>query len=585
MRLKHQITAAKLMGYNRFLLTAALCSSLLYGCAVDEAPSADSTTKTDGGMVATRSALASQIGADILAQGGNAIDAAVAVGFALAVTYPAAGNLGGGGFMVISLADGTTVANDHREMAPDRATKDMFLNIDSQVVEGLSTRSHLSSGVPGSVAGLLDALEKYGTMSRAEVIQPAIDLAVKGIVLDADLAGSFQRHIEEFIDYPATAAIFTRDGEAYQVADLWVQADLGASLERIKADGKAGFYAGKTADLLVAEMQRGGGLISHADLRNYHSVWRQPIKGSYRGYDIVSMPPPSSGGILLVQMLNMLETFDIAGMGHGSVQSIHTLIEAQRRAYADRATYLGDSDFYPVPISKLTNKAYALARFADFDPSKASLSQSTGAGQLPAESMETTHASIIDRHGNAVAYTTTLNLSYGSKIVVPGAGFLLNNEMDDFVLKENVANYYGLVGGEANSIQPGKRMLSSMSPTIVRKDDQPLLVTGSPGGSTIITTTLQVIINVLDHGMSLADAVASPRFHHQWLPDEVLIEPGAVSQQTQTALAAMGHQEFVLLEPDALLGDANSVMRVAKDFVGVADPRGAGAAVGVRASK
>ena len=576
------------MTFRRLFTAIALFSTLLSGCAADKNPMTDnavSAASAKGGMVATRSALASQVGADILAQGGNAIDAAVAVGFALAVTHPAAGNLGGGGFMIISLADGTTVANDHREMAPGRATKDMFLDIESQVVEGLSTRSHLSSGVPGSVAGLLDALTKYGTMSRAEVLEPAINLAKNGIVLDEDLARSFQRNSQEFANYPASAAIFSRDGQAYEVGDLWVQADLAAALERIKAEGKAGFYAGKTADLLVAEMQRGGGLISHADLRDYHSVWRQTIRSSYRSYDIVSMPPPSSGGILLVQMLNMLETFDIGGMGYGSVQSIHTLIEAERRAYADRATYLGDSDFYPVPISKLTDKAYALERFADFDPSEASTSQDTGAGQIPAESMETTHASIIDGQGNAVAYTTTLNLSYGNKIVVPGAGFLLNNEMDDFVLKENVANYYGLIGGEANSIQPGKRMLSSMSPTIVLKDDQPVLVTGSPGGSTIITTTLQVIVNVLDHGMSLADAVASPRFHHQWLPEEVLIEPGALTQQTWTELEDMGHNEIVLLEQDALLGDANSVMRTAQGFIGVADPRGGGAAVGVRASK
>jgi gamma-glutamyltranspeptidase/glutathione hydrolase len=535
----------------------------------------------DGGMVATRSSWASQIGADILGRGGNAVDAAVAIGFGLAVSYPSAGNLGGGGFMVIRLADGTVITNDHREKAPGNASKDMFLDENGDVVNGLSTRSHLAAGVPGTVAGLLDVLEKYGTMTRAQVMQPAIELAAKGIVLDRDLAESFARRGGEFARYPASAAVFAKETGPYQIGDLWRQPDLAASLTRIKERGKAGFYQGETADLLVAEMQRGGGLISHEDLQSYRSVWREPIRGTYRGHEIVSMPPPSSGGVLLVQMLNMLEAHDLSAMGYGSAQAIHTIIEAERRAYADRAQHLGDMDFYPVPIAQLTDKKYAKARFADFDSAKAGFSEDVEAGQLPFESMETTHASVMDAKGNAVAYTTTLNLSYGSKIVVAGAGFLLNNEMDDFSVKENVANYYGVIGREANSIEAGKRMLSSMTPTIVVKDGAPMLVTGSPGGSTIITTTMQVILNVIDHQMSLSDAVSSPRFHHQWLPDRVLVEPFALSPDTRVVLESMGHGQLLDLGTRFSLGDANSVLRTERGYEGMADPRNAGTAVGV----
>ena len=535
-----------------------------------------------GGMVASRSALASEVGAQILADGGNAIDAAVGVGFAMAVTYPSAGNIGGGGFMVIHLADGTVIANDHRERAPGAASKDMFLDGEGQVVKGLSTASHLAVGVPGSVAGLLDVLERYGRLDRKRVMQPAIDLAAKGFVLDRDLAGQFARRQKAFAQYPASAAVFSNAGELYESGDLFVQTDLANTLRRIQKVGRAGFYQGETADLLVAEMRRGGGLISHEDLLDYRSSWRQPIRGTYRGHEIVSMPPPSSGGILLVQMLNMLEPYDIAAMGYGSAKSIHLMIEAERRAYADRAQHLGDADFYPVPIARLISKDYAQQRFADFDPAKASVSADIGAGNIPYESPETTHASVIDAQGNAVAYTTTLNLSYGAKMVVTGAGFLLNNEMDDFSAKEDSPNAFGLIGRKANAIEPGKRMLSSMTPTIVRKDGKPLLVTGSPGGSTIITTTLQVIMNVIDHGMSLSDAVSSPRFHHQWLPDRIMHEGFAFSPDTKALLQAKGHKN--LIEVPAFygsgIGDANSVMQHENGLYGMADPRNAGAAVG-----
>jgi len=538
---------------------------------------------SERGMVSSRSAWASEVGAEILAAGGNAVDAAVAVGFALAVTYPSAGNLGGGGFMVIRLADGTLATNDHRERAPLAAYRDMFLDDQGEVVDGLSTASHLAVGVPGTVDGLLSVLQKYGTLSRAEVLDPAIKLAAEGILLDRDLAAQFARRLKDFAPYPASMAIFSRDGEAWEVGQRFKQPDLAATLRRIKQHGRAGFYAGKTADLLVQEMQDNGGLISHEDLAQYRSVWRPPIRGTYRGYDIVSMPPPSSGGVLLVNMLNMLEGQDLAGQGFGSAKTVHAMIEAERRAYADRAEYLGDPDYFDVPIETLISKAYAQTRYADFDPKRASDSADIGAGQIPVESPDTTHASVMDAAGNAVAYTTTLNLSYGAKMVATGTGVLLNNEMDDFSSKQDTPNFYGLLGRQANAIAPGKRMLSSMTPTIVLKDGEPVLVTGSPGGSTIITTTLQVVINVIDHGMDLADAVASPRFHHQWQPTRTLIEQRGLSPDTLAVLKRMGHTELVEM-PSAWgrgIGDANSVLRNKKGIVGVADPRNAGKAVGV----
>jgi gamma-glutamyltranspeptidase/glutathione hydrolase len=540
---------------------------------------------SEQGMVASRSIWASRVGADILAAGGNAVDAAVAVGFALAVTYPSAGNLGGGGFMVMHLADGTTVANDHRERAPLAATRNMFVDGQGEVMEGMSTASHLAVGVPGSVDGLLAVLEKYGTMSRAQVIQPAIDLAASGIRLDQDLAGQFARRLEAFSRYPASTAIFSDAGEPWQVGDVFKQADLAATLQRIKKQGRAGFYSGETADLIVAEMRNNGGLITHEDLRVYRSVWREPVRGSYRGHEVVSMPPPSSGGVLLLQMLNMLEGLDIGASGFGSAVTVHAMIEAQRRSYADRAEYLGDPDFYPVPVQRLISKSYARERYADFNPKQASRSADIGAGEIPLESPHTTHVSVMDALGNAVAYTTTLNLSYGAKMVASGTGVLLNNEMDDFSVKEDTPNFYGLVGRRANAIEPGKRMLSSMTPTIVLKDGKPLLVTGSPGGSTIITTTLQVLMNVIDHGMDVAEAVDSPRFHHQWQPDRIVLEARGLSPDTLTLLEAMGHRDLVSVPASVNygrgLGDANSVMRTKAGIVGAADPRNAGAAVGV----
>ncbi len=532
------------------------------------------------GMVVSRSEVASKVGAEVLAAGGNAIDAAVAVGFALAVTYPSAGNLGGGGFMVIRLADGNVVANDHRERAPAAADRDMFLDADGNVVEGLSTDTHLAAGVPGTVAGLLDIHRKYGALTLPDVIDPAIALARDGFPLSLDLARDFARRLPDFASHPATLAVFANADETpFESGDLFIQQDLAATLARIRDGGRDGFYKGTTADLLVAEMQRGSGRITQADLDAYRAVWRAPIFGNYRGFEVVSMPPPSSGGIVLVQMLNMLERYNLGAMGAGSPRAIHHMVEAARRAYADRATHLGDADFYPVPVARLIDKAYAVMRLGDFNARRASASADIGAGYWPEKGGQTTHVSVMDAAGNAVAYTTTLNFSYGAKIVVPGAGFLLNNEMDDFAAKENAPNAYGLLGGEANSIAPGKRMLSSMSPTILLWDGAPVVVTGSPGGSAIITTVLQVIVNVVDHGMNLAQAVGQPRFHHQWQPDRILFEPG-ISEDTLTVLKSMGHRDLVVL-PSARIGDANSVMRVNDLLLGVADPRAASAAAGI----
>ena len=534
----------------------------------------------DHGMVASRSPLASEVGAEVLEAGGNAVDAAVAVGFALAVTYPSAGNLGGGGFMVIRLADGRVVANDHREKAPGKAQRDMYLDENGAVVPGLSTASHLAVGVPGTVDGLLEVLARHGTLTRQEVIAPALRLAKEGFPLPADLAAQFKRQREAFAPYPASVRAFSKaGGTAFEAGDLFRQPDLAATLDRIAANGRAGFYAGITARLIVAEMGRGGGLVSAEDLSAYSSVWRTPVRGTYRGYEIASMPPPSSGGILLVQMLNMLEPYDVGALGAGAPATLHLMIEAERRAYADRAQHLGDPDFYQVPAAMLVDKRYARQRFADFDPAAANASAHVGAGApWPAESPETTHVSALDAAGNAVAYTTTLNLGYGSKIVVAGGGFLLNNEMDDFSAKENTANAFGLLGGEANAIAPGKRMLSSMTPTILLRGGEPVLVTGSPGGSTIITTVLQVLVNFIDHGMGLDAAVAAPRVHHQWQPNRIVFEEGAMSAMAQQALEERGHVN--LMQIPFRLGDANSVMRVGDELIGVADPRNAGAAAG-----
>ena len=557
---------------SSFLRTLIVCLGTLHVSAAD-------TVYGKSGMVVSRSQIASNVGLTILKEGGNAVDAAVATAFTLAVTHPSAGNLGGGGFMVICLADGTRVVNDHREKAPIDASRDMYLDANGDIIPGLSRNTHKAVGVPGSVDGLLAALERYGSLTRARVLADAIALARDGFPLPADIARQFAQRSERLGRFPAGRATFLKsDGSQYLAGDLWKQPDLARTLMRIANEGRAGFYQGDTADLLLREMRRHGGLISLDDLKTYRSVWREPVVGSYRGHTVVSMPPPSSGGVLLIQMLNMIEPYDVGAMGYGSAEVMHLMIEAERRAYADRAEHLGDPDFYPVPVGELVDKDYARNRFGGFDPDQAGKSADVDAGAFAPESTETTHLSIMDRDGNAVALTTTLNSGYGSHIVVEGAGFLLNNEMDDFSSKPNTLNQFNLIGREANAIEPRKRMLSSMTPTIVLQEGKPLLVTGSPGGSTIITTVLQVVVNVIDHGMALSAAVSSPRFHHQWIPDSITVEADRFSADTLDALRPNGHSDI----PPARygLGDANSVMRVNGVLHGVEDPRTQGGAAG-----
>lgn len=532
------------------------------------------------GMVVSRSTLASEAGVEILKDGGNAIDAAVATGFALAVTYPGAGNIGGGGFAVVHLKDGTVITLDHRETAPASAHRDMYLDDKGEIIKGMSRQTRAATGVPGSVDGLLALLDRYGTKSRQQVMAPAIRLATDGFVLSNDLVRQFNRATRAMQNYPASMKKFTNNGSAYQKGDLWQQPDLAKTLRLISSKGRDGFYKGKIAGLIVAEMKKDNGLITLADLANYKPIWREPITGTYRGYDIYGMPPPSSGGTLIMLMLNMLESYDLKGMGWGSSSAIHLIVEAERRAYADRTQHLGDMDFYPVPIARLTSKDYARQRFGNFDENMASVSKDIEAGSWPMESTETTHFSVMDAEGNAVALTTTLNSSFGNRIVVAGSGFLLNNEMDDFSAKENTANQFGLLGRQANSIEPGKRMLSSMSPTIVSKDGKAYLLTGSPGGATIITTVLQVIINVLDHEMSIEDAVTLPRFHHQWQPDMIMYDAHAISPDTLVNLNAMGHENFRRIPFGRGIGDANSILFKDGVMHGIKDPRNVGVAVG-----
>lgn len=543
-------------------------------------PASPEATYGEQAMVTSRSVHASRAGAAVMRAGGNAVDGAVATAFALAVAYPNAGNLGGGGFAVIRLPDGDVVTLDHRETAPAAATSDMFLDENGDVIPGLSLESHMASGVPGTVAGLLALLERYGSLPREQILAPAIQLAKEGFPLDFDLARQFRSVLPRMAPYPASVAAFSRNGEPYEEGDIFRQPELAEVLVRIAREGRDGFYKGPVADAIVAEMERGGGLITHADLAAYQPRWREPVHGTYRGYDIWGMGPPSSGGVLLIQMLNMLETLDIAGMGYGSAAAVHALVEAARRAYADRSVHLGDPDFYQVPIGTLTAKDYAVRRFADFDPERATDSDTIGPGVVADESLDTTHLSVMDGDGMTVALTTTLNDVYGNKIVVLGAGFLLNNEMDDFSSKPGAANLYGLLGDVANAIAPGKRMLSSMSPTIVTRDDKPVLVTGSRGGSMIITTVLQVIVNLIDHSMSVEDAVSLPRIHHQWQPDSITAEPFALSPDTQRILEAMGHDRFFKTRIGRGIGDANSIEYVDGMIRGFKDPRREGAAIG-----
>lgn len=529
------------------------------------------------GMVATQEALASDIGLQILKDGGNAVDAGVAVGFALAVTLPRAGNIGGGGFMMIYDAkQGKTVALDYREKAPSSATRDMYLDSAGNAVSDLSRYHGLAVGVPGTVAGLLKALEDHGTMSREQVMAPAIALAENGIEVTAGLSESLEALSDRLQKWPSTKKIFFKpDGSAYQPGERLKQPELARSLKLIAAQGADGFYKGETARNLVKAVTGAGGRMSLEDLDNYEAIARVPVKGDYRGYEIVSMPPPSSGGIHIIQILNILEGYPLKDYGQNSAQTIHLMAEAMQLAYADRAEYLGDSDFIDVPSSGLTSQAYADKLRGLIDPNKATPASTIKANNpLPYESDQTTHFSIVDKDGNAIANTYTLNFSYGTGLVAEGTGILLNNEMDDFSAKPGVPNGYGLLGGEANAVEANKRPLSSMSPTLVFKDSKPYIVTGSPGGSRIITTVTQVISNVLDHDMNIAEATHAPRIHDQWLPDEIRIEK-ALNVDTIKKLESMGHT----VSPQATMGSTQSIMITPDGVYGSSDPRIVDAAV------
>ena len=488
------------------------------------------------GAIACAHPIASMVGAAILKQGGNAIDAVIATQLALAVVYPGAGNIGGGGFMVARLKDGKTFTLDYRETAPAKAGRDMYLDKEGNAQSNLSQYGHLASGVPGTVSGLFAGM-KYAKLSFKTLIQPAIDLAEKGYTLTKAEAAKFNNAQADFKKYNTVIPVFVKEA-GWKAGDTVVQKDLANTLKRIRDKGAAGFYEGETARLITEEMQRGNGLITLDDLKNYKTKERKPIKFDYKGYTVVSMPPPSSGGVLLWQMLKMVEKSPLASYGFETAKSVQLMTEAERRAYADRAQHLGDPDFWKVPVTQITRDTYLARRMADYDSTKAGKSSGIKAGII--ESTETTHISIMDQWGNVASVTTTLNGNFGSKTVVDGAGFFLNNEMDDFSAKPGVPNMYGAVGGEANAIAPGKRMLSSMAPTIVLKNNKPFMVVGTPGGTTIPTSVFQTIVDVIDFKMSPSDAVNKPKFHHQWLPDELVIEKG-FAKEVVDQLRLMGY--------------------------------------------
>ena len=620
---------------GRRLFAAALAATLLWtaGCtrpSVPIAPVEEPATPVESrrGMVVSAKIEASEAGVEVLRQGGNAVDAAVATGFALAVTYPPAGNLGGGGFMVIRFADGhkdgdsgsgagygrsgagqtgsetgygrsgagqtgnetgqplspavTTI--DYREKAPAAAHRDMYLDDEGQAIPQLSRLGYLASGVPGSPAGLVVAHEKYGRLPLSDVMAPAIRLAEEGFLLSRrDAAGLNAQH-DAFAQFESTAKYFTKStpDQRYEAGERFVQQDLAKVLRRIRDQGRAGFYEGETAELIAVEMARGGGWITMEDLAAYEALERPPLSGTYRGYRFFSMAPPSSGGVALAQLLNAVEPYDVAGMGHHTASTTHLMGEAMRRVYADRAQWLGDPDYFNVPVAALIQKEYMRQRMAGFDPDRADSSAAVAYGDpLAFESTETTHYSVVDADGQAVSVTTTINGSYGSKVVVDGAGFFMNNEMDDFSAKPGAPNMFGLVGSEANAIEPGKRMLSSMTPTIVEDPSGELfMVIGSPGGGRIITTVFEVIANVIDHGMNIQEAVAAPRIHHQWLPDVLYYEAQALSEDARHGLERRGWT----LSANNAWGRADGIV-VRRDTEGVlyrggADPRGDDAAVG-----
>ncbi len=523
------------------------------------------------GMVASAHAEASQAGLDILKAGGNAVDAAVATHFALAVVFPFAGNLGGGGFAVIRDKNGKAFTLDFREKAPLKAHRDMYLDSAGNVINGLSLKGHLASGVPGSVDGMVEMHQKHGKLPWTKLLEPAIRLAGEGVVLTEREALGLNNNVQVFEEVNGKASPYFKkpDGSKWVKGDLLVQKDLATTLEAIQKHKREGFYAGKVADQLVAEMQKGGGIISIEDLKKYHSAWRTPLQAKYKEFNIITMPPSSSGGVALIQLLRFTEPYPLQKWGWNSEKTVQVMIEAERRVYADRAKWMGDMDFVKVPMAELTSYKYLRERWSNYDSTKATKSIDISGGLVPGyESDETTHYSVVDSDGNAVSITTTLNGAYGSKVIVQGAGFLMNNEMDDFSIKAGVPNMFGLIGNKANEIAPEKRMLSSMTPTIVEKDGKLLMVVGTPGGSTIITSVYQTILNVTDHKMSMQQAVNALKFHHQWLPDRTVFEPNAITENAAKNLrnkgyeidqqkGTLGRMDCIMVHPDGTLEGAS----------------------------
>ncbi|MDH1882971.1 gamma-glutamyltransferase [Empedobacter falsenii] len=529
------------------------------------------------GVVVTAHPEASKVGVEILKKGGNAIDASIAVQFALAVVYPNAGNIGGGGFLVYRDAKGKTDALDYREKAPLKASEDMYWDKNGNAITDLSLYGQFAAGVPGTVDGMVKAHEKYGKLNWKELVQPAINLAQKGFKITKQQASELTNKHNDFVKYNSKTNALTSKS-SWKEGDLLIQKDLANTLKLIQQKGRAGFYEGKTADLIVKEMKRGNGIISHEDLKEYQSVWRTPVSGNYKGLKVISMPPPSSGGIALVSLFQSIEDYPINKWGFQADSTIQVMVEAERRVYADRAEHLGDPDFIKVPQKQLLDKSYNVNRMKDFSFDKATPSSAIKAGKIIGkESMETTHYVIVDKDGNAASVTTTLNNSYGSLVVVEGAGFLLNDEMDDFSVKPGTPNLYGLVGGKANAIEPSKRMLSSMTPSILEKDGKLFMVVGTPGGSTIITSVFQAILNVVDFGMTMQEAVAAPRFHHQWLPDQIDYEPNAISENVRESLKQKG---YTLKERKPYGRVEGILVNSDKTYQAGADPRGDDKAVG-----
>ena len=522
---------------------------------------------------------AARIGAEILEKGGNAVDASIAMQWALAVCYPQAGNIGGGGFMVVRMNSGDVNTLDFRESAPASASKNMYLNAEGNVEEGKSTDTHLAVGVPGSVRGLYESSAKYGVLSMKSLIAPAIAMAEKGFPITEKQASLFNQYRPEFESRGPKNNPFVKNTGQWSKGDILIQSDLAATLSRISENGVDEFYSGHTAQLIVDEMKSGGGIISLADLENYKVIWRKPIQSEFKNFSVYSMPPPSSGGIALVQLLTMWENANTDNITHNSVEYIHLITEMERRVYADRSVYLGDPEFYKVPEKEIRNRNYLKTRMKDFDPKKATASIKIKEGKIgvAVESTETTHLSVVDKDGNAVSVTTTLNGLYGSKILVAGGGFFLNNEMDDFSAKPGTPNMFGLVGGEANAIEPNKRMLSSMTPTIVEKDGELFLVAGSPGGSTIITSVFQTIMNTAVFGMDLEKAIGVPKFHSQWLPDVIMLEEGRFEPEIMEKLKTMGHEITIV----PTLGRIDAVLvNESKTLQSCGDPRGDDTAAG-----